>query len=221
MWSCYVEDWRAAERRRCIQFLYFSDHFVQLWSGNPWLEFGGISGLSGDVIIKSYLLSDVNTFIGLFSVESEMVMHSIVGDFNNSCSLTLIKDRFCFSMWSFDWCNAAALDLVRNVSFELGFSFRLLVFFMSVSFWGITCLLFLRGVKCCFFLLLLWLLFPWRRLLCLISSSLLLLCPLVLFRNWNYLFVAVKIFSVWSRSCCGACSLFQLFLSLLHLSLFF
>ena len=54
-----------------------------------------MSGLLGEVTMKSYLLSDVYTLSGLFCVESDVnFINSIVGDLIIFASLMRIKDLF-------------------------------------------------------------------------------------------------------------------------------
>ena len=87
----------------------------------------GTSGLSGDVILRSYLLLDVYTLKRLLWVESEVsVITSTVGDLANYLSSIRMKDWFCcvcFSIWSFVCSRAAAQDFDEKDLF--GFVIRL------------------------------------------------------------------------------------------------
>ena len=110
----------------CVFWTALSIFCVDIVDAN----FEGISGLFGDVTMKLFLFSDVNTFMGLFCVESDSVMISTVGDFSNSFSSIFMKDLFCcLSMWIFDCWSAAARDFARNVSSGFCLPFRFPAFF--------------------------------------------------------------------------------------------
>ena len=84
------------------------------------VKVSGISGLSGEVTIKTKLLSEVYTLSRLPWVESDVgVITSTVGDFVSSFSSMRMNDLFWFFNWSLVYCRTAALDFDRNVS--LGF----------------------------------------------------------------------------------------------------
>ena len=116
----------------------FSIALSTLGIDNLDLNVVGISGLSCDVIMKSYLLLEVYTLIGLLWVESGVsVFTSTVGDSANSLSSICRNDVFCracFSMWSFVCSRAAARDFVKIDSFCLLNDFFLLLCFGFDSF---------------------------------------------------------------------------------------
>ena len=87
------------------------------------VKFVVISGLFGEVTIKSNLLSDVYTVSGPLCVESDVrVITSIGDDLISFFSMMRMKDLFCcFSIWRFVCCKAAARDFNRNDSFGLCF----------------------------------------------------------------------------------------------------
>ena len=115
------------------------------------VKFVGMSGLLGEATMKSYLLSDVYTLMGLFCVESDVrVITSIVGDFVIYSSFIRMNDLFCcFPIWSLDCCRVAALDFAQNVSLGLCLNPRFPESFVFVSFWGTVCCIRRHGDNCC------------------------------------------------------------------------